>query len=114
MRGISKPDEERKQPMETTTRPRFVLGRILATPGALEFLSESNQIPLEYIGRHARGDWGCVGESDRQANEDALRDGARILSAYRTARGRRIWIITEAADARRNRAATTVLLPDEY
>jgi hypothetical protein len=33
----------------------------------------------------------------------------RILSAYRIARGVRIWVLTEA-----DRSATTLLLPEEY
>jgi hypothetical protein len=43
-----------------------------------------------------------------------LFDGFRILSAYRTSLGERLWIITEAAVDSGNRAATTVLLPSEY
>jgi hypothetical protein len=38
-----------------------------------------------------------------------VEDGGRIFSAYRTALGERIWIITEA-----DRSVTTLLLPDEY
>jgi hypothetical protein len=36
-------------------------------------------------------------------------DEGRLLSAYRTALGVRLWIITEA-----DRPATTILLPEEY
>ncbi len=36
-------------------------------------------------------------------------NGTRVLSAYRTKSGDRIWIITEA-----DRSAATVLLPEEY
>ena len=42
-------------------------------------------------------------------NEDALKYGARLLSCYRTARGDRLYIITEAG-----REVTTILLPEEY
>jgi len=44
----------------------------------------------------------------------ALQDGSRILSAYHTSTGQKIWIITEATDDRGQRSATTILLPDEY
>jgi hypothetical protein len=37
-----------------------------------------------------------------------------LLSAYRTSRNTKLWIITEAADDDGNRAATTILLPEEY
>lgn len=65
--------------------------------------------PIEFVARHVRGDWGEVCEDDKQANEDALRDGDRLLSAYRTTRGVNLWIITE-----HDRSVTTILLPEEY
>jgi hypothetical protein len=55
-----------------------------------------------------------VCDEDRQANYQALIGGSRILSAYRTSHGEKIWIITETADDSGNRAATTILLPSEY
>lgn len=89
--------------------PRFSLGRILSTPGALTALEEANQSPAEFLDRHVRGDWGDVDHEDKEANEAALRDGTRILSSYKTKAGVKLWVITEA-----DRSATTVLLPDEY
>jgi len=41
-------------------------------------------------------------------------DGSRLLSAYKTLKGERIWIITEAADDQGRRVASTILLPQEY
>ncbi len=63
-----------------------------------------------YLRRHHCGDWGeeLCGK-DKQANEDALVNGTRLLSCYRTAGGDRIYIITEA-----DRSMTTALLPAEY
>jgi hypothetical protein len=52
---------------------------------------------IHFLQRHAHGDWGEVDEEDRQANADALIDGSRLLSAYRTSLGEKLWIITEAA-----------------
>jgi len=88
---------------------KFSSGKLVATPGAIEALADSNQSPMEYVARHIKGDWGEVCDEDRQANEDALRDGERLLSVYRTARGVKIWVITE-----HDRSVTTVLLPEEY
>jgi hypothetical protein len=48
-------------------------------------------------------------EADWQANEAALKQGLRILSAYTLSSGVRIWIITEA-----DRSSTSLLLPEEY
>ena len=59
--------------------------------------------------RHMAGDWGDVDEEDKAANDQALTDGSRLLSAYRTAAAKKLWIITEA-----DRSATTILLPEEY
>jgi hypothetical protein len=81
----------------------------VATPGALEALAESGQSPAVFLVRHAGGDWGLVDEEDRLLNDEALRDGSRLLSAYETVRGVKLWVITEA-----DRSATTILLPDEY
>jgi hypothetical protein len=89
-------------------RAPLPLGRVVATPGALNLLSEMGEDPFGYIARHAAGDWGELCAFDRQQNEIALRDGLRILSSYDVAAGR-VWIITEA-----DRSVTTILLPEEY
>lgn len=88
---------------------KFSLGRLVATPAAIEALEASGEEAASYIARHASGDWGVVCDEDKQANDEALREGFRILSAYILQSGVRIWIITEA-----DRSATTVLLPDDY
>jgi hypothetical protein len=88
---------------------RFNLGTILATPGALEALEDSGQAPAEFLSRHANGDWGDVDAADAAENELSVAEGFRILSAYKTRKGVKLWVITEA-----DRSATTILLPDEY
>jgi len=87
------------------------LGQIVATPGALAAAATS---PSTLLRRHASGDWGDLDAHDRAANDAALRDGSRLLSAYTVAEGIKVWIITEAADDDGHRAATTLLLPAEY
>ncbi|NLX53617.1 MAG: hypothetical protein GXY58_00720 [Planctomycetaceae bacterium] len=94
--------------------PHFALGRILATPGALQVIEHSGQTPADFLSRHARGDWGCISASDQQLNDRAIESGARILSAYETLNGVRLWIITDAQDAAGHRESTTILLPQEY
>jgi hypothetical protein len=100
--------------MTTNGKSKFDLGQILATPGALEALEQSGQTPAFFLAKHCRGDWGEVCASDAQLNDQAVVDGSRLLSAYRTLKGERIWIITEAADNQGHRLATTTLLPSEY
>jgi len=107
--------------------PRFELGRIVATPGALALMHETNSNPFVLLARHVTGDWGDVDPEDFQTNEDSVMHGARVLSVYRLplqdtgskaassavdARDDsddRIWLITEA-----DRSVTTLLLPEEY
>lgn len=93
---------------------RFSLGRLLATPAALDALAASGQTPDFFLGKHLAGDWGEVCDEDRRLNDQALASGDRVLSAYRTLRGVEIWVITEATDDHGNRAATTLLTPDDY
>lgn len=92
----------------------FTLGRIFATPGALDAIAAGGETPSKFLVRHAQNDWGCVSQDDARLNDQALTTGARILSAYDTRSGARLWIITEAADDRGLRASTTILLPQEY
>ena len=87
--------------------PRLNLGRTLITPGALKSLPPED-IPIA-LSRHAGGDWGNLDEEDLRANDRALVDGARILSAYHASNRVKFWIITEW-----DRSATTVLLPNDY
>lgn len=93
---------------------KFEPGQIVATPGALEALSGSGQEPTFFLERHLQGDFGEVDAEDRSLNEQALLDGSRLLSAYRTLKGEKIWIISEAAGDDGRRASTCILLPDEY
>lgn len=90
-------------------RPRFDLGRIMLTPGADEALKSSGQEAWKFLARHASGDWGEVPPEDWEENELSLMRELRLLSAYRTGKGERLWVITEA-----DRSVTTLLLPEEY
>lgn len=86
---------------------RFNVGRVDVTPGADDQVHEDDL--FDFFVRHTAGDWGEVDDEDRQANDEALVNGRRLLSAYTDRYGVRLWIITEA-----DRSATTLLLPEEY
>jgi hypothetical protein len=73
----------------------------VATPNALRSLTG--------IQRHQAGDWGNLTDDDRAANDSALVQGGRILSAYEAVNGTKFWLITEA-----DRSVTTILLPEDY
>lgn len=91
------------------TTAKFPLGQVVATPGALRALAAAGRGPVEFLARHAAGDWGELCADDRKENDLAREHGSRIFSAYRLPDGTKIWIITEA-----DRSATTILLPEEY
>ena len=93
----------------TLTQSAFPLGRTVATPGALAALEAAGQTPHEFLARHLRKDWGDLSAEDAQENELSLREGFRLLSAYHTKLGEKLWLITEA-----DRSGTTILLPQEY
>ncbi len=93
---------------------KFQLGQIVATPAALEAIQDSGQDPRFFLDRHSHGDWGDVGRDDAALNDQALLDGERLLSAYKTLKGVSIWIITEATDDDGIRNCSTILLPQEY
>jgi histidine ammonia-lyase len=101
------------QQNSSTTQPatvtRFALGQTYITPGAEEALMIAGQTAIEFLRRHMSRDFGELADEDIQENELSLREGLRVLSAYRTSRGQRLWIITEA-----DRTSTTILLPSEY
>ena len=88
---------------------KFPLGHVLMTPGAGDALLQAQQVPPEFLLRHAHGDWGDLCAEDRRVNEQALRNGSRLLSSYRTRLDDKLWVITEW-----DRSATTLLLPEEY
>jgi len=93
-----------------TSVTRFALGQTFITPGAEEALMIAGQTAIEFLRRHMSCDWGSeLSDEDVQENELSLKEGFRLLSAYRTGKGQKLWIITEA-----DRSATTVLLPSEY
>jgi hypothetical protein len=88
---------------------KFVLGKVVGTPGALVALDAAKRGPHELLARHVRGDWGEVCEDDARENDLSVREGFRILSAYTLSTGVKVWVITEA-----DRSSTCILLPGEY
>jgi len=87
--------------------PRFSLGILLITMPALKAIPDEDVRAA--LARHMSGDWGEMDAEDCAANEMALKHGTRIFSAYRSAKGVKFWVITEA-----DRSQTTVLLPEDY
>ncbi len=100
-----KPDH----PIPSTTQvPRFALGHVVATPDVVAHFEAHSINALDYLGRHASGDWGEVPPEDAALNELALAQTSRLLSRY-TIADASVWLISEA-----DRSSTTFLFPDEY
>ncbi len=93
---------------QLSRQPAFKLGQIVATPGALAALKKAGQQPGEFLARHVNREWGYLSQEDRKENDYSLEHGFRLLSAYRTHAGDKLWIITESD------RSVTLLLPEEY
>jgi hypothetical protein len=85
----------------------FPLGNLRATRTVMQALGPERLFSL--FRRHAAGDWGTLDAEDWSANDAALGDGTRLLSAYPQDDGRKVYLITEA-----DRSHTTALFADEY
>lgn len=91
----------------------FEFGTLYVTNGVQNVIDHNPINAVMIYGclqRHLVGDWGNLCEEDKQANDDAVENGGRLLSAYEVGEEKvKIWIITES-----DRSATTILLPEEY
>lgn len=106
---------EQQQETEQTKPVLFPLGRLYVTRGIQALMDEQGLDVTPFIARHQTGDDGDLDEEDKAENRLSQKHGYRILSAYHFSPVNhsdnkiKFWIITEA-----DRAATTVLLPEEY
>lgn len=96
----------------------FDLGQLVATQEVAEFIGDDKEFARfvwESLNRYTHGDWGVLEEPDIELNEDAIREGGRILASYPIPEEididweDRIWIITEWG-----RSYTTIMFPTEY
>ncbi len=88
----------------------FPLGRVVATPAALEFLVRHATSPATLLAMHQHGDWGDIDPVDARENVLSLKAGFRVMSVYKFGPAQEaLWIITEA-----DRSTTTLLLPGDY
>jgi hypothetical protein len=84
----------------------FNPGRIVTTAGALLALPPDSMTAA--LRRHLSGYWGECDDEDKQANDESVKSGERIVSVY-TISKEKVFIITEA-----DRSVTTILLAEEY
>ena len=101
--------------MATQNKPKFKLGKVVITQGALAALADSNELPDSFLKRHIAGDWGDTCQEDADLNNEAIAHEGnidkqqRVMSVYKTSKNQVVWIMTEW-----DRSVTTILLPSEY
>ncbi len=98
-----------------TSPHRFDMGQVVMTR-TFKDKAEGAHGPVgtlarieKIIRRHGAGDWGDLTQEDMILNNQALKDGDRLFSAYETEFDFKVWVITEA-----DRSSTTILLPEDY
>lgn len=93
----------------------FDMGQVVMTRGVADEVAASATYAFfveKALQMHSEGNWGDVCDEDWQRNQDALKNGGRLFSAYimnDLDPTDKIWIITEE-----DRSVTTILLPEEY
>jgi len=108
---MKKPIHRHRRPVRRTRRARkvlFSLGRLLATPGALDLLDRRAVDGVELLRRHQRGDWGDVSPEDAAANDFAVLHSLRIVSVYRLSAKEKVVVVTE-----NDFSETTILREEE-
>jgi len=84
-------------------KPKFHLGDTFITPNAADNIDPADA--LAALDRHILGDWGECSRDECDENEQALRDGTRLRSIYRSKTGLRFQVVTEL-----DRSTTTIRL----
>lgn len=87
----------------------FELGFVVVSPGAVSAFKETGQDWWEFLFlSHAVGDWGEVSPERAAANDQAVREGGVISSAYNLKNGQVVHVITGS-----DRTVTVIRLADE-
>ena len=92
----------------------FTARTSIVTQEAAKMLEEAQVTPESLLDQHYHGEWGDTHPDDAAENDEAIRNGSRILSAYSLLTGVRVWVLTEKTAPDGIRTVTTVLLPGEY
>jgi len=93
----------------------FYLGKLAFTEGGdriLDLEAPDDDL-LDLLKRHVSGDWGEVSQEEKDRNDKAVEDGSRIMSVYTLTTGKKILILTEAANESGHREVTRILASDE-
>ena len=92
--------------MNTICKPKFNLGQVVGNSRCIGGTRREWTNPAILPRKTCRVEIGeKLCQEDKELNDQSLVDGSRLLSAYRTLKGERIWIITEAADDQGHRVS---------
>lgn len=99
--------------MRLKAKTKFELGEIVVTRGIDDRMKRDptfNRFVQVSLNRYIQCDWGDMKTEDKNSNNEALKEGNRLLAVYILPNTDvKIWIITEW-----DRSVTTILFPDEY
>lgn len=103
------------------TEPVIHVEGTYCTPSILDLTSTSDAALMEAVSachRMLAGDWGEVDDEDKASNDRSLRNGSRMIGAYRVA-GERVWVIVEAGAPMTDtmpamRPMLTIMKPEDY
>ncbi len=84
----------------------FTLGEIVVKPEAARLMAMQRINPASLL-RHVTGDWGDAGQDQKRTNDEAVREGGRVLSVYGKGR-RQLYVMTDA-----DRRTTTIMTAQE-
>lgn len=88
---------------------KFRVGKIVATRALMEKIPDPDYA-AGALQQHVSACWGVVDKEDWIGNDEALKTGGMLLSAYPLPdEAGNFWIITEA-----DRSVTTLMLPSDY
>lgn len=92
---------------------KFEIGQLVSTRGVDNLMQEDSkfrEFVVASFNRYKICDWGDTCDEDKKSNDNALKNGERLLAVYKDPRtNKTIWIITEW-----DRSVTTILFPEEY
>lgn len=100
---MEKPDKKARVFQEGVL---FPIGHTIISSEAREVISWNDV--MEALRRHSSGDWGEAWEERRRENDDALHEGGRVFSVYRSSRSVRFCVISDPG-----RRITRVVLAGE-
>lgn len=99
--------------MRLKAKAKFELGRVVVARGIDDRMERDptfKRFIQRSLGRYMNCDWGDTDEEDANSNNEALKEGERLIAVYILPNTDvKIWIITEW-----DRSVTTILFPDEY